>query len=112
MHPLWCLSKGVNVLNCIHSHFTPEKCGKPAFTRKTHGYLCIGHYRQQQESIPAKPRKPQPRWQGLVQPTDEQVINDIIASDAQAIAEGTVVVIKRGVLDPACLRVLEPPTVH
>jgi hypothetical protein len=100
------------MLNCIHSHFTPDRCGKPAFTRKTNGYLCIGHYRQQQESIPAKPRLPQPKWQGFVQQSDNEIIKDIISTDARIIADSKIVVIQRGALDPVRLRVLEPPTVH
>jgi hypothetical protein len=77
--------------------------------------LCHGHYRDQQEAIPPKPRKPQERWKGWVRSqaqTDEQIIADIIARDNWCIAVGTVVVISRGNTDPVRLRLLEPPTVH
>lgn len=43
---------------------------------------------------------------------DEQIIADIIATDAAAIREGKIVIVKRGVYDPVRLRLLEPPTVH
>jgi hypothetical protein len=91
---------------------TDPACGKPAFTKATNGYLCIGHYRQQQQSIPAKVRKAQPKWRGLVPQSDEQIIADIIASDKRAIENGTIVLVKRGAHDPIVLRLLESPTVH
>lgn len=96
------------MLNCIDSHFTSAPCRNPAFTKRTHGFLCAGHYRQQQESIPAKPRLPQPKWIGLVQQTDEQIIEDIITSDLKAINTAKrVTVIQRGAVDPIYLTILE-----
>lgn len=105
---------------CIHSYGTLDQCGRPAFNRKTNGWLCVMHYRQQQESIPAKPRLPQPAvYNGhalfknfiKVQP-DHEVIADIIASDKRAIASGRVVTVQRGATDPVYLRLLEPLTVN
>jgi hypothetical protein len=89
-------------------------CGRPAFTRRTNGWLCSGHYAQQQQSIPAKPRKHQPKWKGLVPAveTDEQIIASIIAAEKQAIEVGTVRQVKFGRLEPISLRYLEAPTVH
>ena len=89
-------------------------CGKPAFTRRTHGFLCIGHYKAEQDSIPAKPRQPQPRWKGLqpVVQDDVEIIADIIATDKQAIAVGKIVSYKFGKFDPVYLRVLAAPMVH
>jgi hypothetical protein len=98
---------------CVHAD-TPYnvpsvRCGKAAFTRRTHGFNCLFHYRAQQEAIPAKPRKPQAKWKGY-QPmfqSDDAIIKDIIRTDAQKIANGRVQEIRCGKYDPLVLRVLE-----
>lgn len=99
------------VNGCIHSYRTADKCGKPVVAR-SHGWLCEGHYQQQQASAPAAPRKAQPKWKGLIPQNDESIIADIIATDARVIREGNVSIITRGAMDPVSLRVLEEPTVH
>ena len=98
------------MLNCIHYHFS-NPCGKPAVTRVSHGWLCDGHFKQQQRSIPAKARKAQPVWRGALT-DDNAIIADVIAQDKRAIREGNIVRVVRGALEPVVLRLLEPPTVH
>lgn len=101
------------MLACIHANTMYDsdprvRCGKPAFTLRSHGWLCIPHYRQQQEDIPAKPRKHQPVWRGFrpaVQ-SDEAIIADILRTETQAIANGRVEAIACGVIDPIYLKVL------
>lgn len=101
------------MLHCIDTNNPNTRCGKPAVTSKTHGWLCIGHYQQQQRNIPANPRLPQPKWNGQkVVESDVAIIRDILQVEKQAIAEGKVVQIKRGALEPVFLKLLEPPTVH
>lgn len=79
---------------------------------RTHGWLCDGHWQQEQRSIPPNARKAQPRWRGLSNLSDAEIIADIIAQDKRAIAEGKVARIQRGAQDPVFLKLLEPPTVH
>jgi len=92
---------------CIHDF--PEPCKRVAYNAKTSGWLCKDHYYKMQNSIPPKPRQEQPKWKGLVPAfqTDEEIIADIIATDAVSITLGKVVRIKRGTVDPVCLRILE-----
>jgi hypothetical protein len=102
---------------CVHGEFYTlgTRCGRPPFTRRTHGWLCHGHYRDQQETIPPKPRQPQERWKGwqAARPlTDDQIIAEILATDRALIAAGKVVTITRGRTDPVQLRLLESPTCH
>ena len=105
-----CIYAAANTLRAVDQR--DQQCGLQPFTRRTHGYLCANHYRQQQERIPAKPRKSQPQWRGLVPQPDAEVIADIIATDRAAIAEGKIVRVVRGVQDPVVLRILEPAVVH
>jgi hypothetical protein len=102
----------VKQATCIHSYVTPDQCKRPAFTRKTHGWLCLADYRAQSETIPPKPRLLQPRWIGLQQQNDSEIIKDILATDAARIAAGRIVEVRRGVLEPVVLRLLEPVVVH
>lgn len=102
---------------CVHAD-TPYNdqaiaCGKPIF-RRTHGWLCVPHYRAQQDAIPVKPRKPQPRFIDKTRITwsDEAVIANIIATDKQAIATGTVRKVRFGIDNPLVLRYLDGPTIH
>ena len=105
----------VNGATCIHAFLTPELCGKPALQRPdkhgklSNGWLCKEHYRQFQASIPPKPRHSQPKWKGLVPQvqSDEEIIADIIATDATAIALGVVVRKQHGSLEPVYFRTLE-----
>lgn len=102
---------------CVHAD-TPYNdqaiaCGKPVF-RRLHGWLCLPHYRAQQEAIPAPQRKSQPRYLGLNKgaKNDDQVVADIIMTDTRAIAEGTIVKVRFGAIEPDYIRYLEAPTVH
>jgi hypothetical protein len=98
--------------NCIHvvafNGPVPVACNKPVF-KKSHGWLCVGHLRAQQNSIPPAPRKPQPQWIGLqyLYASDEKIIADIISSDAKSIAAGTVRSVQFGSVEPIYLRYLE-----
>ena len=109
------------VETCIHASTAPvlravvatdARCGLAALSRKTHGFLCANHYRLQQQSIPPKPRMPQPLWKGNLVQRDEIVIADIIATDKTMIAAGRIVEVRRGRNEPIVLRFLEAPSVH
>ena len=91
-------------LSCIHAFVTFDRCGRPLYSRRTHGWLCADHYRQQQYSIPPKPR----RERGYIPVmTDDDIIRDIIQTDSEKIAAGVITVVSRGVWEPVQLRLLE-----
>lgn len=87
---------------CIHSE-RGKACTKPTFSNRTNGWLCFEHYRQQQHSMPPRPRQPQPKWKGLPLTRDEDIIADIIATDLTMIKRGFEV--KRfGAIEPLYLK--------
>ena len=97
----------MSVITCIKAN-----CTSKAFNIGFHGWLCFQHYREQQRQIPPAPRKPQPRWRGYVAPqTDDQIVKDIIQTDAAAIAAGKIVSVRFGVIEPDYIRYLEPVNV-
>ncbi len=90
-------------LVCIHSEGA-RQCQKPAFTQRTNGWLCLVHYRQQQLSMPAKPRLPQPRWKGLPLTNDDDIVADIIATDRATLGKGKIVPVRFGSVEPSYVR--------
>jgi hypothetical protein len=104
---------------CIHSFITPEPCGRGAinkpFPRQTsvpHGWLCLDHLRQEQNSIPPKRRFRQDLWIGHQKQNmnDEQIVADIIATENLALGMGRIVYYRHGNNDPIYFKTLEPVT--
>lgn len=90
-------------LKCIHSE-RGQKCNRPAFPIRTNGWLCFEHYRQQQLSMPPRPRKPQPKWKGLPLTRDEDIIEDILDLDERLIATRPVQRKRFGAIEPLFMR--------
>lgn len=102
---------------CIHAD-TPFNdpdvvCGSLIYIR-FHGWLCLGHFRQQQYSITRPARKPFEMFKGYFNSkTDNQLVAGIIASDAEIIrkarAAGHIVSHRFGALDPVYLQIHNVP---
>jgi hypothetical protein len=109
------------VNTCIHRFITPEPCGRGAITRPfprqtsvPHGWLCLDHLRQEQNSIPPKRRQRQEIWIGHQKQNmnDDQIVADVIATDSAAIALSVVATIKHGNFEPVYFRTLETASVQ
>lgn len=74
---------------CIHSDLAYTEdvlvCGVPLPYRflegAAHGWLCVKHYREQQDAMPKRPRKP-------LYADDSQIVRDLLRRESEAIANG------------------------
>lgn len=77
---------------CVHADTSfndpSVSCGA-AIHKGYHGWLCVGHYRAEQMSIPKAPRIPWQPYKGLVPKfqTDEQIVADILRTEADLIGQ-------------------------
>lgn len=98
---------------CVHANTAfndPEVwCGQAIF-RRFHGWLCLGHFREEQYRIPQPARKPWEAYKGYVPNlSDDQLVSSIIQQDSAAIRAareaGDIVRYRFGSLDPVYLQV-------
>lgn len=99
---------------CIHAS-TPfndpsVSCGRPAFRLLSHGWLCRSHFIAEQNSQPNKPRHAIVPWVGNRRWTDDQIVQDILRSEREAIQwardNGHVTEQKFGKNNPAVLQTI------